>query len=46
MNKDAFKMTNDRKTLFMKPRIGINVVFVRLLASENRNVVAADTGEV
>jgi hypothetical protein len=28
----------------MKPRMGMNVVLVRLLASENRKEVAADTG--
>lgn len=30
----------------MKPRMGMNVVFVRLLASENKNDVAAETGEL
>lgn len=30
----------------MKPRMGKNVVFVRLLARENKNDVAAETGEL
>jgi hypothetical protein len=28
----------------MNPRMGMNVVFVRLLARENKKEVAADTG--
>lgn len=36
--------THDRSTWLMNPRIGIKVALVRLLAKENRNVVAAETG--
>jgi hypothetical protein len=38
------EVTYDRKTVLINPRIGMNVVLVRLLASENRNVVADETG--
>ena len=38
--------TYDRNTVLINPSIGINVVFVRLLASENKKEVAADTGVV
>lgn len=37
-------MTYDRRTVLMKLRMGMNVVLVRLLAKEKRNVVAEDTG--
>jgi hypothetical protein len=40
-NKDG---AYELRTLLMKVRIGRNVVFVRLEASEIRNVVAAETG--
>lgn len=36
--------THDRSTWLMNPRIGIKVALVRLLAKENKNVVAAETG--
>ena len=36
--------TYDARTLLINPRIGINVTFVRLLARESKNVVAADVG--
>lgn len=38
------QMTYDRRTVLMKLRMGMNVVLVRLLAKEKRNVVAEDTG--
>jgi hypothetical protein len=37
--------TYDRKTVLMNVRMGMNVTFVLLLASDKRNEVAADTGE-
>jgi hypothetical protein len=36
--------THERNTPLMNPKIGMNVVLVRLLARENRKLVAADTG--
>jgi hypothetical protein len=38
--------THELRMLLMKPRIGMNVVFVRLAARARRKVVAADTGEL
>jgi hypothetical protein len=38
-------ITYDRKTVLINVRMGMNVTLVLLLASDKRNVVAADTGE-